>query len=100
VSLYILSSKKSEPLFDIPVREENYSFIHGKFYAANAYLDGEPNLQKMKATLISKFGNPTFANESRKIYKWKWPTDQIEIMLWYETKFARTTVMFMNSAIE
>jgi hypothetical protein len=80
-------------MFDIPVREEDYAFVHGKFYQGNAYLD-EPNVQKMKATLISKFGNPTFVNERLKLYQWKWPKDQIEMRLY------RTTIMFSNSAIE
>ena len=92
--MYILSSKKSEPLFDIPVREEDYAFVHGKFYQGNAYLDGEPNLQNVKVTLISKFGNPTFVNERLKLYQWKWPKDQIE------TRLYGTTIMFANSAIE
>jgi hypothetical protein len=30
VTLYILASKKSDPLFDIPVREEDYSFVHAR----------------------------------------------------------------------
>jgi len=94
ITMYVLSSKKSEPLFDFPVREEDYAFVHGKFYQGNAYLAGEPNLQKVKATLISKFGNPTFVNERLKLYQWKWPKDQIEMRLY------QTTIMFANSAIE
>lgn len=92
--MYIPSSKKPEPLFDFPVREELYSFVHGKFYSGDAFLDGEPDLQKVKATLISKFGNPTFVNERLKLYQWKWPKDQIEVRLYDRS------IMFSNSAIE
>jgi hypothetical protein len=94
-----LSPKKPDPLFDIPVAEEDYSFVHGKFYQGDAYLDGEPNLLKMKNALVQAFGNPSFTNESLKIWKWKWPKKAIEIDLHYQAKFLRTTVTYSNSAI-
>jgi hypothetical protein len=84
------------PLFDIPVAEEDYTYSKGKFYSANAYVDGEGNLQKMKAALFKKFGPPSFANESLSIWKWKWP-DKVEITLSYQAKFARSTVSFVNN---
>jgi hypothetical protein len=99
LTVYIPLSKKPEPLFDIPVAEEEYSFVHGRFYQSDAYFDGEPNLYKMKAALIRAFGNPSFTNESLKIWKWKWPNKQIEIQLYFQAKFARSTVTFSNSAI-
>lgn len=100
VAMYIpLASEKPEPLFDLPVAEEDYAFVHGKFYQGEAYLDGEANFQKMKTTLVTKFGNPTFSNENLRIYKWKWPREKIEVALSFQLKFARTTVMFANSAI-
>jgi len=100
VTMYtLLASKKPEPLSDLPVAEEDYAFVHGKFYQGDAYLDGEPNFQKMKTALVSKFGNPTFINENLKIYRWKWTQEKIEITLSFQTRFARTTVMFANSAI-
>ena len=100
LTMYVpLSSKKPGPLFDIPVAEEDYSFVHGKFYQGDAYLDGEPNLQRMKNALVQAFGNPSFTNENLKIWKWKWPKRSIEIQLYYEAKFSRTTVTFSNSAI-
>jgi hypothetical protein len=99
VTMYILSTKKSDPLFEISVAEEDYSFVHGKFYQGDVYLDGEANFQKMKTVLFSKFGNPTFTNESLRIYKWKWPKQNIEMTLSYQLKFARTSVLFANSAI-
>jgi hypothetical protein len=100
LTMYGLSpSKKSGPLFDIPVAEEDYSFVHGKFYQGDAYLDGEENLFKMKSALIKAFGNPSFANEQLRIWRWKWPSRAIEISLHYQAKFARTTVTFANSSI-
>lgn len=100
LTMYVPLSKKPELLFDIPVAEEGYSFIHGKFFEGDAYLDGKPNLQSMKAALVKAFGNPSFTNESFKIWKWKWPNKSIEIQLYYQAKFARTTVTFSNSAIK
>lgn len=84
------------PLFEIPVAEEDYTYSHGKFYSADAYVDGESNLQKMKAALVNKFGQPSFANESLSIWRWKWP-DKVEISLSYQAKFARSTVNFVNN---
>lgn len=98
--MYIPVPKKPEPLFDIPVAEEDYAFVHGKFYQGDAYIDGEANLQKMKAALVQTFGNPSFTNENLKIWKWKWPNKSIEIQLYYQAKFARSTVTFSNSAIK
>lgn len=100
VTMYTLrASKKSEPLFDLPVAEEDYAFVHGKFYQGEAYLDGETNFQKMKTALVAKFGNPTFANENLRVYRWKWPREKIEVTLTFQSNFARTTVAFANSAI-
>jgi|SRR5712671_6323241 len=101
LTMYTLpGTKKPEPLFDIPVAEEDYAFVHGKFYEGDAYLDGEPNLLKMKNVLIQAFGNPSFTNENLKIWKWKWPKKSIEIQLYYQAKFSRTAVTFSNSAIK
>lgn len=93
------ASKKTEPLFDLPVAEEDYAFVHGKFYQGEAYLDGETNFQKMKAALTAQFGEPTFANENLRVYRWKWPRQKIEVTLSFQASFARTTVAFASSAI-
>jgi len=100
LTMYVpLSPKKPDPLFDIPVAEEDYSFVHAKFYQGDAYLDGEPNLQRMKNALVQAFGNLSFTNENLKLWKWKWPNKSIEIQLNYQAKFARTTVTYSNSAV-
>jgi hypothetical protein len=99
-SLYILAKgKKSQPLFDIPVAEEDYSYTKGKFYAGNAYLDSQPNLERMKAALSKAYGPPTFVNEKLNIWAWEWPRSKIKVSLSYQAKFARTTVTFLNNSI-
>ncbi|MDP1718710.1 MAG: hypothetical protein Q8L40_11605 [Burkholderiales bacterium] len=91
--------KKPAPLFDLPVTEENYSFTHGKLYAASAYLDGRANFDKMKAALIKAYGPPSFSNERADLFKWKWPRSKIEVHLYYQAKFSKTTVTYLNNAI-
>jgi hypothetical protein len=100
LAMYVpTGAKKLDPLFDLPVAEEDYSFSHGKFYSGDAYFDGESKLQMMKAALMKEFGTPSFANESLRVWKWKWPNSAVEIDLSYQANFARTTVTFENSAI-
>ncbi len=100
LTMYVpTGATKIAPLFDLPVAEEDYSFSYRKFYSGDAYLDGEVNFQKMKATLIEKFGTPSFTNESLGVWKWKWPNSAVEVDLTYQANFARTTVTFENSAI-
>ena len=95
----VLASKTPESLFDLPVAEEAYTFVYGKFCAGNAFLEGETNFQKMKSTLVNKFGNPTFANENLRTYTWRWPQERIEVSLNIEAKSARSTVTFSNTAL-
>jgi hypothetical protein len=99
LTMYVPLSKKPEPLFGVPVREEDYSFVHGKFYQGDAYLDGDSNRQQMKTALTQTFGSPSFTNEQLKIWKWKWPKRSIEISFYYEAKSAGATVTFSDSAI-
>lgn len=99
-SIYVpFSGKKPQPLFDIPVAEEAYSYTRGKFFSGSAWLDGQVNLEKMKGALSKAYGPPLFANEQRYLWKWKWPAKQIEVHLNYQSKFARTTVTFLNNGI-
>jgi hypothetical protein len=98
-SLYVQkSSKTPAPLLEIPVAEEAYSFSHGKFYSGSAWLDGKENFDKMKAALTKAYGTPLFSN-GRDLYKWKWLGTKIEVSLYFQAKFARTTVTFLNDAI-
>lgn len=99
-SMYGLASGKArQSLFDVPVAEEAYSYTNGKFYSGSAWIDGQANLGKMKAALSKAYGQASFANEQKYIWKWKWPAKQIEVHLYYETKFSRTTVTFVNNGI-
>ena len=93
------SGKKLAPLFGLPVTEEAYMFSNGRFYSGIAYIKGNDNFEKMKAILNKEYGKPSFANESSNIWKWKWPGSQIEVHLYYQTKFTTTTVTFVNNGI-
>ena len=101
VTMYVPASSRSpEALFDIPVAEEDYAFIHGRFYQGDAYVVGAPNLAKMKSALVHAFGHPSFTNESLQLWKWDWPTRSIHIQLYFEDRFSRTTVTFSDFAIK
>lgn len=99
-SMYVPSpGKKPQPLFDIPVTEEAYSYTRGKFFSGSVWLDGQANLEKMKAALSKEYGPPSFANEQSYLWKWKWPSKKIEVHLYYQSKFSRTTVTYLNNGI-
>ena len=99
-SMYVPSpGKKPKPLFDIPVTEEAYSYTRGKFFSGSVWLDGQANLEKMKAALSKEYGPPSFANEQSYLWKWKWPSKKIEVHLYYQSKFSRTTVTYLNNGI-
>lgn len=99
-SMYVpVSGRKLEPLLGVQIAEEAYSFTQGKFYSGSAWSDGRGNFETAKATLTSAYGQPTFSNPSLELYKWKWPGSKVEVHLYYEARFARTTVTFVNDAI-
>jgi len=99
-SMYVPSpGKKLQPFFDIPVAEEAYSYTRGKFYSGSVWLDGQANLAKMKAALSKEYGPPSFVNEQSYLWKWKWPSKKIEVHLYYQSKFSRTTVTYLNNGI-
>lgn len=87
------------PLLDLPVAEEAYSFTHGKFYSGTAWLDSRENFDKIKQLLFKSYGKPEFSNESKELYKWKWAGTKVELHLYYEKRFSRTTVTYTNGAI-
>ena len=100
VTMYVPKAGKALAyLFGVPVAEEAYSFSSGRFYSGSAWLDGRDNLVRMRAALTKEFGRPTFANEGLQLWKWKWPGSQVEVHLSYQSRFARTTVTFLNNAI-
>jgi hypothetical protein len=74
--------------------------VNGRFYSGSAYLDGgEATLQKLRAALTMKFGQPSFSNASLYVWKWKWPQSRIGVDLYYQVKFGRSTVTFNNDGI-
>ncbi len=100
VTIYVPASGKTlQPLFEVQVSEEAYSFSNGKFYSGSAWLDGQGNFEKMKAALIKAYGQPSFVNEGLSLWNWKWPGSQIEVHLSYQKKFSRTTVTFVNNSM-
>jgi hypothetical protein len=88
---------KSEPLFDIPVSGEAFMFSQGRFFGGNAWLDGRDNFDKMRNELTRRYGEPSFTNPSFFLSKWKWQDGPIEVSIYYDEKFARTTVTFDNN---
>ena len=100
VTMYVPSGgKKPQDLYDVPVAEEAYYFSKAGLYSADAWIDGKENYDKMKRALTKAFGDPAFSNEKSNIYKWKWPNRKIEIQLYYQVKFSRTSVTFSNKGI-
>lgn len=100
LTVYVPASGTSlPPLFGIPVADESYSFSKGKFYSGSVWLDGQENLEKMKAALMKAYGSPSLVNEKLYLWKWKWPGSGIEVDLYYQPKDTRTTVTFLNDAI-
>lgn len=83
-SLYT-NTKPPQPLHGISIREESYSYTHGKLYNASAYLASKADLIRMKEALMKAHGSPDFSNDSKGIWKWKWPTAGIEITLYSQT---------------
>jgi len=100
ITIYVPASGKTPPpLFEVPVAEEAYCFSEDKFYSGCAWFDGQGNFEKVKEALLKAYGQPSFVNEKMTLWKWKWPQKQIEVHLYYEAKFSRTTVTFVNKAI-
>jgi len=99
-SLYVLApGNKHLPFFDIPVIDEDYAYTKRKFYSGSVYIDGQPNLEKMKTALSKLYGQPSFVNEKLKIWAWEWRSRKVKITLSHQVKFARTTVTFSNNGI-
>lgn len=78
----------------VPVKEEDYRFDHGRFFAADYYIDGDANRDAAKAVLVKKYGNPLTSDDSAHSYQWNWPNLHTSIEMTYEEKTARTQVTF------
>jgi len=100
ITMYVPpSGNVQSSLFRIPVAEELYAFIEGKFFSGSAWFDSHANFEKVKAALSKEYGQPTFSNKELNLWKWQWPGEQIEVALSYQAKFSRTTLTFVNNAI-
>jgi hypothetical protein len=99
LEVWVLVSKQLATFLGAPVAEEAYMFTGGKLYSGQVFVDKQGNLGRVRSELTKLYGKPDFANESLKIYKWKWPAQKIEISISYQSKFQRTTVTFTNNMI-
>lgn len=88
--------KPPASLFGLPVAEEAYLYSKGKFSSGIAWLDGQENFKKVKTKLIEMYGQPEFANENLKLWKWKWPNG-VEVHLYFNKD--RSTVTYMKNAV-
>jgi len=101
--------KPLPPLFKVAVAEESYSFSEGKFFSANAWLDGKENFEKILAALIKRYGQPSetinnyvrhfVPNERKNLKIWKWPDSPVEVRLTYDEKYSRATVTYINARL-
>jgi hypothetical protein len=87
------NTKPPKALHGIAIREESYSYTHGKLFNGTAYLVNRADLLRMKDALTKLHGSPDFANDGRQIWKWKWPAASVEISLY------GGTVSFTNNGI-
>lgn len=93
---YDLLLAEEHQFFDVlPVILDTYQ----RFYSGSAWFDGQPNLELLKSALLKVYGPASFANEERRIWRWRWPNSKVEIMLYYQDRFSRTTVTFLNNDI-
>ncbi len=91
--------KPLPPLFKVPVAEEAYSFSEGKFFSANAWLDGKENFEKIKAVLIKTYGQASVTDERKNLKIWKWPDSPVKVRLTYDEKYSRATVTYVNARL-
>jgi hypothetical protein len=91
--------KTLAPLYEVPVAEEVYSFLKGRFFSASAWLDGKDNFEKIKIALQATYGQPTVTDEHKNLRIWQWPDSPVEVRLSYNEKFARATVTYVNTRL-
>lgn len=100
IAIYQRRSGKHPPsLFKVPVAEEAYSFLKGRFFQGNAWVDGRANYRKLLTVLTRKYGQPAQTDERRNVTKWKWPDSPVEVLLAYDQEFDRATVTYVNQGL-
>lgn len=98
-NLALYKPANSEPFLGLPVREEFLGFTNRRLYQGQVWFDGAEGLQEARVRISALYGPPTFANEYRSLWKWKWPDEEIEIHLSFEPRFNRGNVLIFNNAI-
>jgi len=99
LSVWKNPNKDLKPYFELPVAEEGYLFEDGRMFGGELFIDGAGNFLKLKDALIRQFGNPDFANESIRLFKWKWQKPEVEIQIFFNDKFRRATVHIERSGV-
>lgn len=99
LSIYRPVADSIPPLFDMPVSEEWYEFLQDKFCSASSCLEGMDKFETMRVALSRSYGPPSFFNDRSHLLKWKWPSRQVEIQLYFAKQHSQTTVTFLNNAI-
>lgn len=97
LSLYKPTSFEAE--LGVPVVDELYHFIAGQMYQVSVWFEGEESLHQVREQLATQYGPPNFANENLHLWKWKWLDVQIEIHLYFDRKFLRTALHFINNSV-
>jgi hypothetical protein len=87
------------PLYDVPVAEEVYIFMQGRFFSASAWLDGKERFDRIRSALSDAYGPPAITDEHKHLRIWQWPGSPVEVRLAYNEKFARTTVTYINTRL-
>jgi len=88
------------PIFDLVPVEEAYAFEHQKFYEGHVWIDGPDNFTRLRTSLKSTFGAPSFENEKLNISKWRFSGTGIEIHLHYQVNHQKSTLTYTNRDIK
>jgi hypothetical protein len=62
------------PFLDVTVSEQMFTWSHQKFWSGEFFLQNKSDLSKLKRQLVSRYGSPTFENNSLPVTKWRWST--------------------------
>ena len=98
-NLTLYKSEEYPAFLGLPIAEEMYGFTNGKLYQGQVWLDGVERSHEARVRISALYGPPSFANEYKHLWKWKWQDSQVEIHLWYQPEFDRASVLFINDAI-
>ena len=100
LEIWVPVNKRLGQFLGIPVAEEMFLFTNGKLYSGKLVIDTQDNFVKIKNELSKLYGKPDFINDSIKSYKWIWPSEKIQVSLYYEAKFQQAIVTFKTDKIK